>query len=133
MNKHYYYSHALLRIHVIGGQRSVRIAPPSVSSSQQSSNQGLPSSKKVYHSKTLSTCTLTPESSCSFRWLETCKVVIHFHMPQLLSIATIIITIYISSQKATESWAGPGKEASQKALTYYSLISRLSRKWRVRK
>ena len=37
------YSHALPGIHVIGGQRSVRIAPPSLpSSSQRSSNQGLP-------------------------------------------------------------------------------------------
>ena len=38
------YSHALPRIHVIGGPRSVRVAPPSLlaSSSQWSSNQGLP-------------------------------------------------------------------------------------------
>ena len=36
-------SHALLRIHIIGGQRLVRIAPPSLSSHHKwSSNQGLP-------------------------------------------------------------------------------------------
>ena len=35
------YSHALLRIHIIGGQRSVRIAPPSLPPTQRSSSQGL--------------------------------------------------------------------------------------------
>ena len=38
------YSHALLKVHIIVGQRSVRTAPPPppASSSQQSSNQRLP-------------------------------------------------------------------------------------------